>query len=203
MSDSQSEKQFASNFLALLAVSDSNIVISADFRKDLKDISTLGIKLPNLPNPKKQLNSSNESLEQAIEVTFKSIKPPRFNVSMKTSSSNTIFEVKTALVKNQQDTLHSIDPSQIKLLVKGKVIQDSVLLSSIINGDEQVTFTVMINKDASRTSTPPSATESSSISPATSDIPLPWDEIKELLQQKGIDATKVVARLQQGWELTK
>ncbi len=201
-SATQSEREFASNYLTLLSVSDSKIVIPADYRKDLKDISTLGIKLPKLPVSKKQVNGDSNDSDQIIDVTFKSIKPPRFNVSFKSSTSNTLFEVKTLLVKNEAN-LQGITQSQIKLLVKGKVIQDSVLLGSVANGEEQVTFTVMINKDKTSDSTPVSTPEPSTITPITKEIELPWDEIKVLLQEKGIDASSAITRLQKGWELTK
>lgn len=198
----QSEREFASNFLALLSVSDANVVIPADYKKDIKDISTLGIKLPNLPNPKKQTTSSSNGSD--IEVSFKSIKPPRFNVSFKSASTNTIFEVKTTLAK--QNELNGIQPSQIKLLVKGKVIQDSVLLSSITNDDQQVSFTVMINKDASKSATPISTPEPeiAAIEPVSNpEVEIPWDDIKLLLEQKGLDSVSTIERLQKGWELTK
>lgn len=201
-SATQSEREFASNYLTLLSVSDSKIVIPADYRKDLKDISTLGIKLPKLPVSKKQVNGDSNDSDQLIDVTFKSIKPPRFNTSFKSSTSNTLFEVKTLLVKNEAN-LQGITQSQIKLLVKGKVIQDSVLLGSVANGEEQVTFTVMINKDKTSDSTPVSTPEPSTITPITKEIELPWDEIKVLLQEKGIDASSAITRLQKGWELTK
>lgn len=198
----QSEREFASNYLALLSVSDAKASIPADYKKDIKDISTLGIKLPNLPNPKKQTASTSSGSD--IDVSFKSIKPPRFNVSFKSASTNTIFEVKTTLAK--QDELAGIQPSQIKLLVKGKVIQDSVLLSSITNEEQSVSFTVMINKDSSTSATPISTPEPeiSTITPVSnSEVDIPWNDIKLLLEQKGLDSISVVSRLQKGWELTK
>jgi len=205
VTNSQSEREFASNYLALLSVSESKIVISPDYRKDLKDITTLGIKLPNLPNKKKAVNESNDASEKRVEASFKSIRPPRFNISFETAASNTIFEIKTTLTKH--DELQGVSPSEIKLLVKGKVIQDSVLLNSITSGEDKVSFTVMINKDSSKSVSPAPTSEpdvstidsNTKIEPQT----LPWDDIKKLLEQKGIDSTTVIDRLQKGWELTK
>ncbi|CCH44931.1 Ubiquitin-like protein MDY2 [Wickerhamomyces ciferrii] len=212
-----SEKEFASNYLTLLSISDSNIVLEDSYKKDLKEIKTLGIKLPNLPNPKKSndrdLISNGSQDGKLVNVTFKSIKPPRFNINSKINSNITIFKIKSDLIKSQNE-LRELDPSQLKFLVKGKVIQDSSLLSSILGTDEEITFTVMINKSNTPTPIPSSGSndndninddepEISNIDQIKPEIQIPWNDIGELLKSKGLDSTVVISRLQKGWELTK
>jgi hypothetical protein len=189
------EKKFVSTYLALLAVSDSPQKFPEDFKRDIKEIKGLGVKLPNLPVTK---NSQSENRTAAdVKCTVKSIKPPRFNLSQTSKSTDTVYHLKCQLCKSQE--LSGVEPSQIKFLVKGKVIQDASFLGDLVENGEDLKLTAIVSAGDSK------ATTMQPVEPAVQSVEpvLPWSEIKVLLESKGLDASSAVTRLQRGWELTK
>lgn len=191
----QSEKEFTSNYLTLLSLSSTPYKYPLDYKKDIREIKGLGVKLPNLPVQKKKSSSSSTVVRQCI---FKSIKPPKFNVTLSASSTDTVYQVKSELAKHAD--LTNVEPSQIKLLLKGKVIQDASLLSDIADSGEEIKFTVIVSAPIAQASE--ELTQSATPLPVQR-IELPWAEIKALLASKGVDSAAAIARLQHGWELTE
>lgn len=210
------ERQFVSNILTLLSVSDAEKVIDDDYRKDLNELERLGVNLPKLPNAKKPLNKleqtgagegSDSGLQNSIEssnfsklikVGVKSIKPPRFNTEIECPIKNTIHEVKQQLIESK--SLAGLQPTEIKLLLKGKVISDSTLLGSLITDELDIKFTAMINKSA--VSEPAATAEQTSVSetPTISSTSIPWEDILKLLQEKNVsDPAEVIERFKKGW----
>ena len=194
-----SEKEFASSYLTLLSLGETKF--PSDYKKDLKDVRGLGVKLPNLPIAKKSDSSKHSAISNATlhDCVFKSIKEPKFNVTLQVKSTDTIYQVKTDLCKSVQADVGSLEPSQIKLLLKGKVIHDSSLISDIAQDDSsEVKFTAIVGT--------PSTTPAQVSTPEpeeSTEVAIPWNEIEQLLKSKGIDSKAIIQRLQDGWELTK
>lgn len=203
MASSQSEKDFVSTYLTLLSLSDTPNKFPDDFKKDIREVKGLGVKLPNLPVQMK----SKTTIDSPISVhtcIFKSIKPPKFNVSLEVKSTETIYQVKSQLSK--EIGLGNLEPSNIKLLLKGKVISDASLVHEIASeSGEDIKFTAIVSSvEATQTSTPSSQSQSGP-PPQSNDesLQLPWADIKGVLESNGIDSSFAIARLQKGWELAK
>ncbi|CDR47111.1 CYFA0S28e01002g1_1 [Cyberlindnera fabianii] len=189
----QSESQFASTFLTLLSVSESTAGLSKDYKKDLRELSGIGVKLPNLPITKKSLNSTQTS-SNVYKFTIKSIKAPKFNVTLDAASTDTIYQLKTKLCTTAD--LKGYEPSSIKLLLKGKVLQDGSLVSDVTSSSEEelkVTALIGAKPEAPATVQPET----------TQERELPWDQIKDLLEAGGFDGDSTITRLQRGWRLTQ
>jgi hypothetical protein len=194
LTTASTEKKFVSTYLALLGVSDSSQKFPEDFKRDIKEIKGLGVKLPNLPVTKNPQSENRTATD--VKCTVKSIKPPRFNLSQTSKSTDTVYHLKCQLCKSQE--LSGFEPSQIKLLVKGKVIQDASFLGDLVeNGDLKLTAIVSASDSKASTMQP--------VEPAVQSVEpvLPWSEIRVLLESKGLDANSAITRLQRGWELTK
>ncbi|KAH3674727.1 hypothetical protein WICMUC_003077 [Wickerhamomyces mucosus] len=200
---SQTEVEFVSNFLALL----STPIIQSDYKKDLKDVIKLNPLLPKLPNNKNPINKSlsidNKESINFINVNFKSIKSPKFNINAKINSNDTIYKIKSQLLKNNELIKFDIEQiNQLKFLIKGKVIQDSTIINSIIdpqikdvNDEIVIKFTVLVS---------PRDETIDDIEPESNivEIDQDWEFIAKILLENGIDSGKL-KRLQKGWELTK
>lgn len=213
------ERQFVSNILTLLSVSGAEKVIDDDYRKDLNELERLGVNLPKLPNAKRPLNhleqagvevgagsssqknsSESSNVNKLIKVGVKSIKPPRFNTEIECPIKNTIHEVKQQLIESEN--LAGLQPTEIKLLLKGKVISDSTLLDSLITDELDIKFTAMINKSAASQSAAPAEQTPVPETPSGSATSIPWEDILKLLQEKNIsNPAEVIDRLKKGWNL--
>ena len=149
----QNEREFASKFLQLIGLSadakSDQFYSTADYHK----LSSLGPSLPKikvtLPKGKSAQTSTTEN---TTEVSLKSIKPPfKFSTQLsKVPVSHTIYKMKSDLIESLpllKDA--NVKPTHLKLLVKGKVIQDTASLVSLVNEGQAISFMCMVNQPTS------------------------------------------------------
>ncbi|KAL6951002.1 hypothetical protein ACO0QE_000288 [Hanseniaspora vineae] len=211
MATQLTEKEFVSNFLTLATI--HPFKYSKDYFKPYEDVEQLGVALPALPCKKYKyqprssassalLGSAGGSTEN-VELSLKSVRPPKFSISKEFRKNQSIHAVKEFLVSEVEEL---VETQQLKVLLKGKVLHDSYILSDL--SADSAALTVMVSKPSTPAATKtPVSTPSPVASPAAATfkaVEMPWTEIEELLKIRfGQDAATYVARLQKGWELTK
>lgn len=189
------EHDFVSRFLTLATLSQP--VLPSDYKKPLVQINSLGVALPALKykyNPKKSSSTISPG-HDVIKLTLKSVRAPKFVFDHEFDRNDTVHEVKESLVSEGK----AQEVNQLKLLLKGKVLHDSELLSSF-NMDSGV-ITVMISKPP----TPDPSKQQEDVTSSQSTLKLPWGAIESALDSELKDAKQValaLARLQKGWEMT-
>lgn len=194
VSPPQDERQFVSSFMQLISLSNEQSNEYFNSTSDYYKLTSLG---PTLPPVEYELPKGGTVEDKKINLTLKSIKPPfKFSTELKgVSSSETIFRVKSLLIESLE-LLHkdNVDASNIKFLVKGKVIQDSSKLSSLPNYEEGVSFMCMVSPPAAAspgasapTTTPSASTPSADPEPS---VPMPtkvstesWTKIFGILKE--------------------
>lgn len=205
------EHEFVSKFLTLATLSDPKLPKS--HIRPLKDIANLGVPLPTLKYKYKQNHAKKLKLQQndTVRLTLKKIQAPKFAIEHDFSPSDTILQLKQHLI-NEGKASHV---SEIKLLLKGKVLHENLFLSDLKLDSANCTITVMIKPDptlarASEADKPVSAPSTSSSSASSSpeqEPAVPWDAIEALLNDKFKNnnpaAKQILDRLQKGWSLTK
>ncbi|CUM68296.1 uncharacterized protein PRCAT00006018001 [Priceomyces carsonii] len=199
------ERQFVSTYLELINLSQevdpSKFYSSADYYK----IDSLGPTLPqmnvNLPKAKQLIDT-----KSMITLKFVSIKPPYKFISQLTEVplSSTVYSVKKSLIADQLKN-EEITPSNIKLLLKGKVIQDTSLLSSLPVTDDEMAFKVMISAPVPSASTPKSTTpesEDPDVSEPITILDITWNKIYEILKSdlgSDLKASDALSKLKANW----
>lgn len=201
------ELDFAQAFLSLLSTtqttSESTLLQRPQFiaRHPPQQPKLLISKKPFSVNTTITINKTEAS---NIKVICKSIKPPRFAIELECSAGETIYKIKGKLIKSSEKPEQLQDLSQLKFLIKGKVIQDSALLSSSISdvSSEEVTFTVMIS-EFKGSPTPVSPTTEPEVSSVddTEVADADWETVHQLLTAGGIRCD-ILERVRKGWELT-
>lgn len=192
---------FVNNFLALATINE--LPLNKKYQKQPKDIVSLGVPLPPLKYKYKynrsnqNKNDNNNNASPPIHLILKSIKPPKFIMESDFPTNQTINQIKEFILLNQS-TVANI--KQLKLLIKGKVLHDSTLLTDLptTNNQDNITITVMISKSRDE--------ESTNEQPHTLKITPPWDDITKILMDKyqnERDVSEILQRLQKGWDLTK
>ena len=188
------EHEFVSKFLTLATLSQP--VLPSDYKKPLLQVNTLGVALPALKykySPKKWLKSANS--QKSLKLTLKNIRPPKFTLDHEFDPNDTVYQVKEYLISEGK----AQEANQLKLLLKGKVLHDSELLSGL-NTDTAI-ITVMI----SRVNKPDISTQEPSIQ-TQYPMTLPWKAIESALSSELKDSQQVasaLARLQKGWKMAK
>ncbi|CCE66281.1 hypothetical protein TPHA_0P01230 [Tetrapisispora phaffii CBS 4417] len=184
------ELEFVSRFLTLATLSEP--VFSKDYQKPLQEVTSLGVALPGLrykyepSRVRKNAGSSNngsgsmsDNASNAIKLTLKSIRAPKFSIEHEFSGNDTVLQVKLFLVNEKKVE----QKEQLKLLLKGKVLHDKFLLSDL--NVTEATLNVMVSKPVLSTAdeVEPEAPSLDSVSPTVS-YEVPWDEIETLLNNK-------------------
>lgn len=204
---SSPEQGFVSKFLTLATL--SSPALPADYKLPLQQVSNLGVALPPLKYKYDRQRSRNSASRAAISdspiiLTLKSVRPPKFSLECQFSGKETVLQVKQRLVQEGK----AQDTENLKLLVKGKVLHDSELISGFTS--DTATINVMISKAGPKS--PPEATpapaaeaiKTSAAEPAATN--LPWNEIENILCSSFSDPTEAanaIDRLKRGWELAK
>ncbi|KAM3165294.1 Ubiquitin-like domain-containing protein [Lachancea thermotolerans] len=200
------EKEFISKFLSLVA--QQPIVLKSDFKTPMENITNLGVALPPLKykydHKRLKRNGGNGSGTARIQLNLKSIRAPKFVYSQEFDQSETIYQVKEFLIQ-KEDSIH--ETSQLKVLLKGKVLHDNILLSDLKS--DKVDLVVMVSKLENAASQGTSAGDSANASIdakeiAPRSVQVPWVKIEQLLKNEMADpqeATAVLQRLQRGWDL--
>jgi hypothetical protein len=166
----------------------------------LNAVKTL-LKLPNLPITK--TSTSKLDRKKSINAHFKSIKSPKFTAELDINLEDSVYRVKESLITEVAE-LKGFATSQIKFLIKGKVIQDSSLIGNVVGEeDADVKFTVMISGKPEEVDQDPEDADIAAILPETErEVVLPWADIAKVLKDSGItDVEGTLLKLQKGWEL--
>lgn len=180
MATETTEKQFVSNYLQLVSL--SNDADSSAFNRT-GDYTTLESLGPSLPTLKAKLPSNTKQVQQ-VKLTFKSIKPPyKFQTELtQVANTESIFSAKSLLIDSLDDLKNSsIKPSDLKFLLKGKVIQDNVILSSLDNYNFMCMVAPPASSQSPSSSPAPASTETKSIGNTQNDDPdINIDEVADL-----------------------
>lgn len=195
---SSPELDFVSRFLTLATL--STPALPNDYKLPLQQVSSQGIALPPLKykyDPRRRNGGSGEDARK-VTLTLKSVRAPKFCVECQFNSKETVLQVKQRLVEEGK----APGTEELKLLLKGKVLHDSELLSSLTS--DTATINVMVSKTTQTATPPPSADPTvTSKSPASE---MPWNEIENVLSSRFPDpkeTQKALDRLKRGWELAK
>ncbi|SCW04582.1 LAFE_0H16732g1_1 [Lachancea fermentati] len=198
------EREFINKFLSLATLNAP--ALPADYKKSLHDVDNLGVALPPLRykyDHKRAKLSALANGSSEVSITLKSVRPPKFVHTKSFSKIDTVHVVKEFLV-DQEDSLS--DTSQLKLLLKGKVLHDSVLLSDLKT--DKADLTVMVSKALKVADASSSDSHSPPIQPSISaeTLEVPWEDIQKLLDNKlesEARSREVFERLRRGWTLTE
>ncbi|SCU80799.1 LAFA_0C01222g1_1 [Lachancea sp. 'fantastica'] len=188
------EKDFINKFVALATLRQS--ALSSDSKKPLQDVTNLGVALPALRykyNHKRARKSA--GADSVVQLRLKSVRAPKFVHSKAFSATQTIYQVKRFLVE-VEDSI--VDSSQLKVLLKGKVLHDNMLVSDL--KVEEADLVIMVSK--AQQSPPVTSQESTQLA----SVEVPWNKIKSLLHAEISDAAiaeSVFERLQKGWQSTE
>ncbi|QHS76016.1 Mdy2p [Saccharomyces paradoxus] len=206
------EHEFVSKFLTLATLSEPKLPKS--YIKPLKDVTNLGVPLPTLKYKYKQNHAKKLKLQQdqqvqenaAVHLTLKKIQAPKFSIEHDFSPSDTILQIKQHLMNEEKASRLS----EIKLLLKGKVLHDNLFLSDLKITSANSTITVMIKPNPTISKESEAAKPTSSPAPTSAtpqELVVPWDEIETLLKdnfKNDQSAVKqIMDRLQKGWSLAK
>jgi len=208
---SVSEKEFTSKFLTLATLNEP--VLPSNYQKPLKDVSALGVALPALKyryNPKRaKKNLENSSLvnDQAngeVSLVLKSIRNPKFVLTQTFQTSDTILQIKEFLLNEKKVE----QLGQLKLLLKGKVLHDNILLLEL-DSSSDIVINVIISAPKPITETTLDNGDNEPVQESIADlenVTLPWNDIETLLNSKLNNPEEVnfaMDRLKKGWNLAK
>lgn len=199
---SLAEKEFINRFLSL--VTQQPPALASDYKKPLQNVTNLGVALPPLKykyDHKRVKRAEDKTVKSGtIQLSLKSIRAPKFLHSKEFAKSDTINQVKQFLV-DAEESIH--DASQLKILLKGKVMHDNILLSDIKS--DKADLVVMVAK-WDNAGVPENAASDSpkDESQERARNQIPWAKIQALLESeftKPEEASAAFNRLQRGWEL--
>lgn len=184
------ELKFINNYLKLIKLSNDESSDSFTSTSNYSKIQTLG---PVLPPFQLNIDFSDDNKDinkvRKLKLIFKSIKPPfKFNTELTNVPSNfSIYNVKMSLIENQKNLKNvGLDPDEIKLLVKSKVISDTVTLDSIASSESQICFNCMINSRTNKQSknTLEKSVDKCDIDNKKSISATTWNKIYDLLKKE-------------------
>ncbi|AET39007.1 Mdy2p Ecym_3530 [Eremothecium cymbalariae DBVPG len=197
------ERDFVTRFLTLTSINEP--ALSKDYFKPLEEIQELGLSLKplNYKYDHKRVKLAESQQPNDIEITIKSIKPPKFNHTKVFKPNNTVLEVKAFLKSIEKGVSEDVE---IKLLLKGKVLHDSLLLSDLKAA--KVLLTAMIAKAKAPSAVPKTKSDSEPVVVEAADfeVGVPWDKIHDVLAgvfKDDLTTSTTLDRLRRGWELAK
>lgn len=196
-------KVFASTFLQLISLSNNASPDTFCSTDSYSKLSSLGPTLPEIKAPFPRFDET--ATGGTVKITFKSIKPPfKFSTEVQNVPlSYSIYKVKTDLIESLPELkLAGVEPTDLKFMIKGKVIQDTSTLSVVPGISETLSFMVMVST--------PKPKEQSAAEPAELDdiVSVPdaskpvvsqatWKKIYDVLKQDlGDNAEGVFEKLQ-------
>ncbi|KAL7662611.1 Ubiquitin-like domain-containing protein [[Candida] zeylanoides] len=161
-------QSFPRAYLELIALSDDapadRFFSTADYGK----VETLGPSLPpiKLPLPA----ASARAASRRLTVACKSIKPPyKFSTTLAdVPDTRAVFELKADLVA-AVEALRDAAPADLKLLLKGKVLQDTATLASVATGSELSLMCVVSRPAPAAAAADPAAADPAAADPAAAD----------------------------------
>ncbi|SCU86848.1 LADA_0E00628g1_1 [Lachancea dasiensis] len=193
---SSPEKEFITKFVALASVQASGV--SADAKVPQQNVTNLGVALPPLRYRYDHRRAKKNATDSAtIKLRLKSIRSPKFAHAQDFATSQTIYHVKQHLAEVEESIL---DSSQLKILLKGKVLHDNMLLSDLKAAEADLVVMVSKFDKQPAVASPPRS------EPGITKGEVPWEKIRTLLRAEIPDATQAAStfeRLQQGWQATE
>lgn len=156
--------------------------------------------MPTAKRPRSSLESTSTTSTKQATVSVKSLRPPKFNVTVSASYADTVFTLKEKIASEAKIS------GSVKLLLKGKVISDTKAVEEIV--DEQGKASLMAMVTAAE-ETPAEQIASAPLpEPAAIDLEINadvWGAIESTLVGKFGDAKAklVMERLQKGYTLAK
>ncbi|OUT23793.1 hypothetical protein CAS74_000163 [Pichia kudriavzevii] len=153
------EVQFANQFVQLLQVTkptpEEQDAFLNGFRIQSVNSIPATLTFPPLKHPyiatstkAESTENNEEEMQFSINVTFKSLKPPRFNISVSTDiTTNTKFyHLKHVLANALKDQhIGIVDLADVKLMIRAKTMQDSDAVSTFLDGDK-LALNVLVSK---------------------------------------------------------
>ncbi|CAK7896945.1 ubiquitin-like protein Mdy2p [[Candida] anglica] len=144
------ERPFASAFLELISLSEDAGANEFYSTTEYGKLASLGPTLPKLKAvlPKKGAETS-VAETRSFKLSFKSIKPPfKFSTQLvNVPETHTVYKVKSDLVEALPLLKDAgVTASDIKMLVKGKVIPDTSALSIVaVAASDEISFMCMVS----------------------------------------------------------
>lgn len=205
------ERHFAETYLQLIGLSskadESNFHTPSTYDK----LSSLGPSLPTIKAElPRQKGSQEDDVQRKIDLSIKSIKPPhKFSVNLsQVDGSQTVYHLKTTLIDRISDlSTKYVNASDLKLLLKGKVIQDTATLSSLTD-ELSMSLMCMVSQRSA-----PNASEANLISESDPSDQIPvavkdlsaetWSRIHKVLVEdlrSEAAANEVLNKLKKSWD---
>lgn len=178
--------EFCKTYSQLISLSSDASSGSFYSTEDYNKLGSLGPTLPKLEYgfPK---TKNTGSADAAIDIQLKSIRPPyKFSTKLEAVLvSQTVYKVKDLLISSV-DTLKlaGISPSNLKFMIKSKVLTDTTSIASLVQEGTELSITVMVSAPVNPTKTPEIA--NSAESDPSESVPLSlsaetWAKIGALL----------------------
>ncbi|KAK7202523.1 hypothetical protein BZA70DRAFT_96749 [Myxozyma melibiosi] len=134
------ELTFSKAFLSLL--SNQPIKYGEDYVQDPKSLGSKPglVILSPMPNPKRRkADTATASDSKQATITIKSLRAPKFNVTVSASYTDTIFTLKTKVSAEAKISC------TVKLINKGKVVPDTKTVSEIVDGEGKAALMAMVS----------------------------------------------------------
>lgn len=151
-----------------------------------------------MPNAKKKKEMvPKETKSRCINITLKSIRNPKFNITLEdVQASDNILMIKERLLGDPDGPLADMNygVSNIKFLISGKVINDMRSLEDVAGDKSLVSFTVLLTQP----------TEEPELQEAMEEVEINdslWAEIRGVIVKRLGDSRgdKVFTRLKNSW----
>ncbi|CAH2351202.1 ubiquitin-like protein Mdy2p [[Candida] railenensis] len=214
MTEALVKPSFNSAYLELIGLSENAPSSAFYSTSDYSKLNTLGPSLPKskVPIPRSGAND-NSSSSSTLLLTFKSIKPPfKFSTQLSNVPDNyAVYKIKNDLIESLQllKDAHVV-ASDLKLLVKGKVIQDTAILSTLVGpGATDISFMCMVSAPKSipaeqsvgsptNDNSDPTDASPNSMNDPTTILPATWKKIESILVEDlgKENATSALQKLQ-------
>lgn len=201
------EVEFANKFIQLLSVNTPSAAsqeLAHSFKlndvKSIPDNFTFPpLKSPYIKRPETAEEKDSDEIETDVEITFKSLKQPKFNLKLilDINSKSKIFHVKEALsnlLKDDEKLQINVHPADIRLMIRTKSVNDSDSVNEILQnaGDmSSISFNVLISKFT------PIEKEQEKVEPEVIPEAIPtvttesWNKISDILYNDLKDQSKV------------
>ncbi|QBM91119.1 Cell-cycle control medial ring component [Metschnikowia aff. pulcherrima] len=142
--------EFCRTYSQLINLSPDAAADSFYSTEDYNKLGSLGPTLPRLEYAfPKGTNSS--SADASVSIQLKSIRPPyKFSTSLdNVQVSQSVYKVKELLI-SAVDTLSlaGVTPSNLKFMIKSKVLTDTTSISSLVQEGTAISITVMVSAPA-------------------------------------------------------
>ncbi|AMD20326.1 HDL418Cp [Eremothecium sinecaudum] len=194
-----SEREFISNFLTLAFLDDP--ALPNDYHQNAENLDSVGISLRPLKIPYENKRQKGNDADSKVVIILKSVRPPKFVHTVKFSKLATFLQVKESLRALEND----LQNADIKFLLKGKVLNDLMLVQDL--NSPKISLTVMVGKEKSGSSRGSSSSQVTSAEAVDkTEIAIPWEKIQATLSESIVDQEAVAeafSRLKRGWELAK